>query len=70
MRLNLCIRAAAALALIMLSLGGCNMSRRQPVAAIEPTYSYLRAPVTDEAADSLASASVAQVGDSTAVTAE
>ncbi|MEE9212599.1 MAG: hypothetical protein V3U29_08095 [Phycisphaeraceae bacterium] len=28
----------------MLSISGCNIARREPVAAIEPTYSYLRAP--------------------------
>ena len=30
---------------MVLPLTGCNISRRPPVAAVQPNYSYLRAPV-------------------------
>ena len=36
-----------ALAMFMvLTLSGCNISHRPPIAAIQPNYSYLRAPVS------------------------
>ena len=48
----------AALFVMLFVTSGCNSSRRDPVATIEPTYSYLRAPV---AQTGTSAASVAQL---------